>query len=881
MDSKEIRSAFLNFFEEKGHTVLPSSPLVPYSDPTLLFTSAGMVQIKPYFLGLETPPNPRLASCQKCFRTTDIESVGDTKHLTCFEMLGNFSVGDYFKKEAIAWAWEFITERLQIPRERLWITVYQDDDEAAAIWHREVGIPADRILRFGDKDNFWGPAGSSGPCGPCSEIHYDFGEKYGCGKPDCGVACGCGRFVELWNLVFTQFNQAEDKTRTPLPKPNIDTGMGLERLTTIMQGKTTVYETDIFASLLAGIAGIAGKRYGQDEDADNAMRVIVEHSRAIAFLIADGVMPANDGRGYVLRRLIRRAALFGKRLGLEQLFLRDTCAASIEHMKSVYPELEQGRETVLKVVELEESRFHETLNTGLAMLDSLIMSASSQVRNKIPGDQIFKLYDTFGFPVELTREIAARAGLDVDLDGFEKEMERQRERARASHKFDVAKGGLKDLGLRRSLTAQKHTEFVGYHHLKYRTRVLDILVDNQPVNAAAEGQEASIILEATPFYGEMGGQVGDTGSIGNELGKFIVSNTVHLAEFIVHQGRMEAGRLSAGDEVEAAVDESRRRDIASNHTATHLLQYALRRVLGPHVQQRGSLVGPFDFRFDFSHLTAMTPEEILEVQRIVNEKIRENLIVNAEQMPYKQAVADGATALFDEKYGDIVRVIKIGSPVVSAELCGGTHVSATGYLGFFQIVGESSVGSGLRRIEAVTGRGAETLAEHNYLNLERIASTLGTSPSGAYDKLTALLNELDEERKKRLALEKQLSQKSAGEIMDMVEEINGIKVLAASVPPVRVDSLREMSDVLRDKLGSGIIVLGTVYEDRPSFVAVVTPDLVQKGFNAGEIVKKAAQVTGGGGGGKAGMAQAGGKDASKLEEALRTAKNVVREKNKA
>ncbi len=872
MDTNEIRSAYLKFFAEKGHTIIPSSSLIPYGDPTLLLTNAGMVQIKPYYLGEQVPPNPRLASCQKCFRTSDIESVGDTKHLTFFEMLGNFSVGDYFKKEAIAWGWEFVTERMKIPPDRLWITVFTEDDEAFEIWNKKIGIPKERIVRFGEKDNFWGPAGSSGPCGPCSEIHYDFGEQCGCGKIDCGLDCGCGRFMELWNLVFTQFNQDENKVRTPLPRPNIDTGMGLERLTIIMQGKTTVYDTDIFAPLLSGVARIAGKKYGENEETDNAMRVIVEHSRSIAFLIADGVMPANDGRGYVLRRLIRRTSLFGKKLGLEGLFLKDTCAASIEKMKNIYPELEQRRDMVLKVVELEESRFRETLNTGLAILDDLISGAASQINKKIAGEQVFKLYDTYGFPLELTREMAAKAGLSLDLDGFEKEMERQRDRARASHKFDNIKGTGR-VEIRE--TAVK-TEFVGYHYLKYKTRICDILVNNHSVDTINEGQEASIILEETPFYGEMGGQVGDTGLIKNSLGKLEVTNTLHAGDYILHQGKMISGQLSTGNEVEAEVEAARRQDIANNHTATHLLQYALRQVLGQHVQQRGSMVGPYEFRFDFSHLSAMTTGEIQQVQHLVNEKIRENLAVRAEQISYKQATADGAIALFDEKYGDIVRVIKIGNPVVSAELCGGTHVSATGEIGFFQILGESSIGSGLRRIEAVTGKGAELFVEKNHASLEKISQILGTTPAGVADKVTALLAELEEERKKRLAMEKEISRKSAEDLLARVEAVNGVKILAAKVSSVRADSLREMSDVLKGKLGSGIIVLGTVYEERPSFVAVVTPDLVQKGYHAGDIVKKVAQMTGGGGGGKAGMAQAGGKDASKMDEALNLVKTLVK-----
>ena len=871
MNSNDIRSAYLKFFEEKIHSVIPSSSLVPKNDPTLLFTTAGMVQFKNYYLGLEIPPNRRLASCQKSFRTTDIESVGDTKHLTFFEMLGNFSIGDYFKKEAITWAWEFVIDRLKLDPKRIWITVFTDDDEALEIWNKQVGVPLERIMRFGAKDNFWGPAGSSGPCGPCSELHYDFGDKYGCGKPDCNPGCGCGRFVEMWNLVFTQFNQDENQVRTLLPRPNIDTGMGLERIVAVVQGKTTVYDTDIFAPLLQKLSVTAGKKYGENEETDNAMRVIVEHSRAISFLMADGVIPANDGRGYVLRRLIRRAALFGKRLGLEKMFLADTCLASIEHLQKVYPELANGKDLILKIAAAEESRFHETLNTGLAMLDNLI-NVAREGNKQIPGDQVFNLYDTFGFPVELTREIAARTGLSVDVAGFEKEMEKQKERARAAHKFDNVKGSGK-IEMRANL---KQSEFVGYQKLQHKSTIIDILVDNHSVDSASAGQEASVILDATPFYGEMGGQVGDTGTISNTNGLLVVTNTIHISNFTVHHGKVESGLLKVGDQVNAAVDEQRRRDIASNHTTTHLLQYALRQVLGQHVQQRGSQVGPYEFRFDFSHLTAMTADEIQRVEHIINQKIRENLIVNAERMGYQQAVSEGATALFGEKYGDVVRVIKIGTPVFSAELCGGSHVSATGQIGYFKVVNESSIGAGLRRIEGVTGKGAETYIDHNFLNLARIAQALGTSPASAHDKVIALINELEDERKKLVTLQKDLSRKSAGDILSQVETVNGIKVLAAKVEAARVDSLREMADALKEKLGSAVIVLAAVFEDKPSFIAMVTPDLVQKGYHAGEIVKKVAGVAGGGGGGKPTMAQAGGKDQSKVDEALLLVKTLIK-----
>jgi alanyl-tRNA synthetase len=855
MTGDEVRTAFLSFFEKKGHEIVPSSSLIPRGDPTLLLTNAGMVPFKPYFLGEAPPPSPRLASCQKCFRTTDITSVGDPSHLTFFEMLGNFSVGDYFKREAINWAWEFVTQRLKLSPRRLWVTIFLDDDESFDIW-RKVGVPEKRILRFGEEDNFWGPAGDSGPCGPCSEIHYDFGEKVGCGKPSCAPNCGCARFSEIWNLVFTQYNQGREGHRTQLAKPNIDTGMGLERTAAAVQGKPSVYETDLFAPLLKCISQLAGRKYGFNQPIDNAMRVIAEHGRGIAFLIADGVIPNNEGRGYVLRRLLRRTSLFGRRLGLDKPFIDEIARATIEQMGHIYPELVQRQDFILQVTKLEEARFSATLNTGLELVDRITEEATAQGVNKISGEQAFKLYDTYGFPVELTTEIAAERGFSVDLDGFERAMAGQKEKARASHEFKVkviaGKHGL-------SIT---NVSFVGYDSLKCKSKILDLLVDNKSAKTVKKGQEASIILESTPFYAEMGGQVGDTGEIRAKSGRFTVTNTIQMPPgIIVHQGKITEGSLSVGDEVEAIVDEERRLDIARNHTATHLLQSALRQVLGGHVQQRGSLVAPERLRFDFSHLTALTKEQIAEVNRIVNDKIRRNLRVYAEDMPYKQAIDEGAIALFDEKYGDKVRVLRIGEPVVSAELCGGTHVAATGEIGFFHIISESSIGSGLRRIEAVTGRGAEAYFNERLSDLHKVAKGRDA--------------ELDKERKRSLALERELAKLRAESLLAQAKVIKGVKVLVAKVPSSRLEILREMSDFIRDKLKSAIVVLGTVYEDKPAFLAAVTPDLVAKGYNAGEIVKRVAEVTGGSGGGKPALAQAGGKDKKKLDEALKLVKSLL------
>jgi alanyl-tRNA synthetase len=872
--SDEIRAAFLGFFEEKGHKIIPSSSLIPRGDPTLLLTSAGMVQFKPYFLGEAVPPSPRLASCQKCFRATDIASVGDPGHLTFFEMLGNFSIGDYFKPEAISWAWEFVTQRLGLSPERLWVTIFLDDDESFRIW-REVGVPEERLLRFGEEDNFWGPAGDSGPCGPCSEIHYDFGEEVGCGKPSCRPNCDCGRFSEIWNLVFTQYNQDKDGHRTLLPKPNIDTGMGLERTAAVVQGKTLVYECDLFVPLIQKISKLAGRKYGSDKAVDNAMRIIVEHSRGIAFLIADGVIPSNEGRGYVLRRVLRRTALFGRRLGLDKPFIGEVARATIKQMKHVYPEIVQRQGFILEVIELEEARFSETLSTGLELLDGIMEEAASKGRHKISGEQAFKLYDTYGFPVELTTEIAADRGFSVDLEGFSQEMEKQREQARKGYKVKVSKGGVVEIvGV---LKIPTKASFVGYHKLTHKSTILDPLVGNKPVKRVKEGQEAGLILETTPFYGEMGGQVGDTGEIRGPTGRFLVTNTIRVPpDIIVHQGKVVEGYLLAGDEVEAEVDRERRLDVARNHTATHLLQSALRQVLGEHIQQRGSLVAPDRLRFDFSHLTALTNEKIEKIQHIVNERIRHNLRVYDEDIPYKKAIEEGAIALFDEKYGDVVRVVEIGETIVSAELCGGTHVAFIGEIGFFHIIGESSIGAGLRRIEAVTGRGAEAYINQRLSDLQEIAQSVEASLDEVKDKVSKhLIAELDKLEKQVLALERELAKKTAESLLAQAEIINGVTVLAARVPSLPMPSLREMSDLLRDRLKSAVVVLGTVYEDKPAFLAAVTPDLVARGYDAGKIVKQVAKVTGGSGGGKPSLAQAGGKDKKKLDEALKLVKSLI------
>ncbi len=867
------------FFEEKQHLVIPSSSLIPQGDPTLLLTTAGMVQVKPYFLGLAVPLSTRLASCQKCFRTTDINSVGDSRHLTFFEMLGNFSVGDYFKKEAITWAWEFVNGRLKLQPDKLWVSVYLDDDESFEYW-RKIGFPEEKIVRLGEDDNFWGPAGDSGPCGPCSEIHYDFGVDAGCGKPECGPGCDCGRFSEIWNLVFTQYNQDKDGKREPLPKPNIDTGMGLERTAAVMQGVSSVYDTDSFLPLVGKISDLTGVKYGKNPTDDQAMRIVAEHSRGITFLIADGVLPSNEGRGYVLRRVLRKACFFGRKLGIKEPFLSQMAEAVVGKMGPIYPELAKNHSLVQDIVKVEEEKFTSTLDAGINLVEKAVSEAVRQDRRSIMGEEAFRFWDTYGFPLELTVEIARDKELDVDVEGFETEMEKQREKARAVHRF----GGAEIDTTKEKITHKPEpTSFLGYGKLKLNSRITYILdtKSGQLIKSTGKDQNVAVVLEETPFYGEMGGQVGDTGRITVDGSQIDVTNTV-LSPYgvldegaIVHLGKVVKGKISVGDKVEAEVDLARRLDIARNHTATHLLQTVLRQVLGHHVQQRGSLVHPDGFRFDFSHVAAITKQQLDKIQRIVNERIREDLSVRSKVVSYKQAVQEGAIALFEEKYGETVRVLEIGEPPISAELCGGTHVKATGEIGLFIITGESNIGTGLRRIEAVTGRKAVELMQDSLTIIAEVAAVLRSSPAEITAKVKALTDELASERKCSASLEQELSRYTVQSLLDKAEKINGITVLSARVSPTSFEILRQMGDSLKDRLKSAVIVLGTVYDGKPGFVAMVTPDLVSRGINAGDIVKQVAGVTGGGGGGKPNMAQAGGKDKNKLDDALGIVKQLI------
>jgi alanyl-tRNA synthetase len=880
MTGDEIRESFLSYFEGKGHLRQPSSSLIPVGDPTLLLTNAGMVQFKPYFSGEATPPNRRLTTSQKSFRTVDIDVVGDSTHLTLFEMLGNFSIGDYFKKDAIAFALEFVTQRLGLDKERFSMTVHHTDDEAFELW-RQQDIPANRIYRFGDKDNWWGPAGLEGPCGPCSELHYDFGpDRAGaCGKSDCGPNCRnlndqgepCTRFVELWNLVFMQYYHHLDGSRTPLPAPSVDTGMGLERAAVIMQGVDTIYKTDLFQPLIQKVEQLTEERYGAARETDYAMHVVAEHGRSATFLIADGVVPGNEGRGYVLRRVIRRAIRHGRRLGLENAFLGEVARVAIDRMGEAYPELRNHQDFVLTVLRLEEERFQQVFQHGNALLNDALRGAT-----QLPGDVVFKLWDTYGFPVEMTQEIASEKGVEVDLEGFKREMEAQRERARATAQFG---GDRSKIRVYESLGIGA-TRFTGYEALTGSSVIVGLISNGEVVNEVSEGQDAEVVLVETPFYPEGGGQVGDAGQLVGPRGVIEVSDTqAVMAGLIVHFGRVTQGSVALGETVDAYVDPIRREDTARNHTATHLLHAALRQILGAHVRQSGSLVAPDRLRFDFTHIQPLTDEEIWQVQWLVNEKIRQNARVLKGEDSYTSAIRRGALAFFGDKYGDTVRLVEIANgETFSFEVCGGTHVERTGEVGAVYILGESSIGAGIRRLEATSGRAAEKLVWERFQREERLARQLQTTPAELEGKVQGLMDELDQLRREKEALERRQSLQAAESLLAARQEVNGVNVLAARATVSSLDYLREVGDWLRDKLGSGVVVLGAVLDERPVMVGMVTPDLVSRGFSASDIVREAAKTIQGGGGGRPDIAQAGGRRADKLDEALRRVPELVREK---
>ena len=881
MNSNEIRERFLSYFESQGHSRVASSSLIPVGDPTLLFTIAGMVQFKPYFSGDATPPNRRLTSSQKSFRTADIDEVGDATHLTMFEMLGNFSFGDYFKDGAMGFAVDCLESAMGLPRENFAATVHEGDVEAYDLWQKH-GIPEERIYRFGDADNWWGPPihGEEGPCGPCAELHYDLGDtRAGCGLDDCGPNCEdvnpetglvCDRYVELWNLVFMQFYRNPDGSLPPLPQTGIDTGMGFERLVVVLQGVDDIYGTDLFLPLIRKVEEITGHDSEESDDVRQAMRVVAEHGRSSAFLIADGVVPSNDGRGYVLRRMVRRAIRHARRLGMEKPFLGEIADAVTEIMGDAYPELRNNREFVQTVIKLEEERFLAVFQNGYAMLNDAIKETES-----LSGDAAFRLWDTYGFPIEMTQEIAAESGVSVDMEGFERHMAEQRERARAGATFGADRTKIRQyesLGV-------GGVKFLGYESLVSHTVAVGIISGGGVVGEATEGDEVEIALVETPFYPEGGGQVGDAGELVGPEGKIIVHDTQRvMPDLIMHFGKVVQGKVALGQNIDAYVDPVRREDTARNHTATHLLHAALREVLGAHVRQAGSLVAPDRLRFDFSHVEPVTPEEMRQIQFLVNEKIRHNATVSKSEDRYSNAIERGALAFFGDKYEDTVRLIEIANGATfSFEVCGGTHVARTGELGSVFVLGESSIGAGMRRIEATSGRGAERVVNERIYATNAVAAKLQTPVTDIEGRIDGLLEELTSLRREKENLERKLSLTSASELLERRQDVGGVSVLSARVDAANVDSMREMGDWLRDKMGSGVVVLGAVINDRPSLISMVTPDLRSSGLDAAGIVRGAAKVIGGGGGGRPDAAQAGGRDASKLDDALNLVPSLVEE----
>ncbi|MCD6487590.1 MAG: alanine--tRNA ligase [Syntrophobacterales bacterium] len=869
MTGSEIRKKFLEYFKERGHAIVASSSLIPKEDPTLLFTNAGMVQFKSLFLGQEKRDYTRAATSQKCVRAggkhNDLENVGFTaRHHTFFEMLGNFSFGDYFKDEAIAWGWEFLVDVMGLLENRMWVSVFRDDDEAFEIWNKKIGVPAERIVRMGEKDNFW-MMGDTGPCGPCSEIYYDLGKDVGCGRPECNLECDCGRYVEIWNLVFTQYDKDESGTLTPLPRPNIDTGMGLERLAAVMQGVESNYDCDLFRDIILHIEDISGKKYKDNEEDDISIRVIADHCRAITFLISDGVLPSNEGRGYVLRRILRRAARHGKLLDLNRPFLHDMVPVVIKGMKDFYPELSDKESYVRKVVVNEEQRFMETLDAGLRILNDEMESLEKKGENVIPGEIVFKLYDTFGFPADLTGDAARSRGMSLDMEGFEKSMEAQREKARESWK---GSGEEEIADIYRTLSVDGiSTLFAGYEsNTETTSRVVAILKDDKKVNSLSEGEKGEIFVDETPFYGEVGGQVGDVGVLEKDGALFDVWDTQKpLDDLFTHIGKLKEGQLRVGDIVVMKVDTEMRRAVEANHSGTHLLQAALKNVLGDHVKQSGSLVNSERLRFDFTHFARIEDEEMERVERLANKYIRENEPVDTKVMSNEDAIKTGATAVFDEKYGEMVRVVKMGD--FSMELCGGTHVLRTGDIGFLKIVHESAVAAGVRRIEAVTGREAVRYVEKMERALRDAAFLVRTNPLELSERVGKLLKHQKGFEREIETLRGKLAAKDSSDLLDKIKEIDGVKLLATLVDVPDVRTLRDFGDKVRDKISSGIVLLGSRTGDNAMLLCMVTKDLTDR-YNAGEIIREIAPIVGGSGGGRPDMAQAGGSKPEKLEEAM-------------
>ena len=867
----ELRKMYLDFFESKGHLVMKSFSLIPQNDKSLLLINAGMAPLKPYFTGQEIPPRRRVTTCQKCIRTGDIENVGKTaRHGTFFEMLGNFSFGDYFKHEAIAWSWEFLTKTLEIPADRLYPSVYQDDDEAFNIWNKEIGVDKDRIFRFGKEDNFW--EHGAGPCGPCSEIYYDRGEKYGCGKPGCTVGCDCDRYIEIWNNVFTQFNNDGNGNYEELENKNIDTGMGLERLATVMQDVDSIFDVDTIKAIRDEVCKYANVEYETEYKKDVSIRVITDHIRSVTFMVSDGIMPSNEGRGYVLRRLLRRAARHGRLLGIKGAFLAKLSEVVIRESKDGYPELADKKDYILKLIATEEENFNKTIDQGLSILNDMMAEMEAEKKTVLSGENTFKLYDTYGFPIDLTIEILEEKGFTVDEEGFKEAMEVQRQKARDAREETNYMGA--DVTIYQSIDAAIESKFVGYQDLTHDSKVTVLTTADALVDELKEGMEGTILVEETPFYATMGGQVADTGVIRTANAEFVVEDTIKLqGTKIGHVGKMTKGSIKVGETVTLAVDEARRNLIANNHSATHLMQKALRMVLGNHVEQAGSLVDPDKLRFDFTHFSPMTPEEITKVEEIVNREIQNGLDVVTNEMTLDEAKKTGAMALFGEKYGDTVRVVQMGD--FSSELCGGTHVKNTSNISAFKIVSESGVAAGVRRIEALTGAGL--IAHFNQVEetLKEAAALLKVSPADVVKRITALQEEVKTLSKENDKLKAKIAKAAAGDVTSEAEDVNGIKVLVKALSGVDMNGMRDLGDEAKQKLGEAVILYATENDGKVNLMATATEGAIKKGAHAGNLIKEVASLVGGGGGGRPNMAQAGGKNPAGIPDALKKAKEVI------
>ena len=848
----ELRRMFLDFFESKGHLKMKSFSLVPHNDKSLLLINSGMAPLKPYFTGAEIPPRRRVTTCQKCIRTGDIENVGKTaRHGTFFEMLGNFSFGDYFKDEAIHWSWEFLTEVIGLDPNRLYPSVYLEDDEAFNIWNKEIGIPADRIFKFGKEDNFW--EHGAGPCGPCSEIYYDRGEKYGCGKPGCTVGCDCDRYMEIWNNVFTQFDNDGNNNYTELAQKNIDTGMGLERLASVVQDVDSIFDVDTVRALRDKVSEMAHCKYHESDEKDVSIRLITDHIRSATFMISDGIMPTNEGRGYVLRRLIRRAARHGRLLGIEGKFLAKLSETVIEGSKDGYPELEEKRDFIVKVLSQEEDKFNKTIDQGLSILAQMEEDMKAAGTQTLSGADAFKLYDTYGFPLDLTKEILEEKGYGIDEDGFKACMEEQRTKARTAREVTNYMGA--DATVYDEIDAAVTSEFVGYDHLTDQSKVTVLTTDTDIVEALTDGQMGTIFVEKTPFYATMGGQEGDKGEITLGDAVFQVEDTIKLlGGKIGHVGRMTKGMIKTGDVVTLSVHAADRADTCKNHSATHLLQKALKTVLGSHVEQKGSLVTPDRLRFDFAHFQPMTAEEIAEVETLVNKEIRAALPVTTDVMSIEEAKKSGAMALFDEKYSENVRVVSMGD--FSKELCGGTHVANTSEILAFKILSESGIAAGVRRIEALTGDAVFAYYKEQEAQLANAAKLLKTKPEAVSEKIEHLYAEIKALQSENEALKSKAAKDALGDVMNQVQEIKGVKLLAARVDDVDMNGLRDLGDQLKEKLGDGVVVLASVKDGKVSLMATATDEAQKKGAHAGNLIKAIAAIVGGGGGGRPGMAQA-------------------------